>query len=48
MNVIGRPKAAKPVPARRNRVDTSTLFATIGAVVDNPERAKCQVRSDGP
>ena len=40
-------KAAKPVPAPLNGVDTPTLFATIGVVADNPELAKFQFRAKG-
>jgi uncharacterized OsmC-like protein len=47
MNAISEPKAAKPVPAPRNGVDTPTLFATIDVVADDPELAKFQFRANG-
>ena len=45
--VTTEPKAARPVPAPRNGVDTPTLFATIGVVADKPELAKFQFRANG-
>lgn len=35
----------KPAPEPRNGVDTPTLFATINAVADQPELARCQFRA---
>lgn len=44
-NAESTPSAKRTPPAPRNGVDTPTLFATIGAVRDQPEMAQFQFRA---
>ena len=46
MTATAQPTAtARPAPVPRNGIDTPTIFATIGAVAQQPELAKFQFRA---